>query len=59
MRFATDQYQSEVLKYFNPGTGRDQKAEDFAFDVWMSEIHFPGFSAEVATLLLEDYNIAG
>ena len=41
------------------GSGRDQKAEDFDLDAWAKEIHFPGFSAELAAALLTDYNIAG
>ena len=35
------------------------KAEDFDYDAWAAEIHFPGFSAELASALLQDYNIAG
>jgi len=41
------------------GTGRDIKADDFDYDAWMTELHFPGFSAELSLALLQDYNIAG
>jgi len=51
-----DKY-TDTEAYF--GTARDQKAEDFDYDAWIAEIHFPGFSAELATKLLTDYKITG
>lgn len=51
-----DKY-SDTEAYY--GTGRDIKADDFDYDAWMTELHFPGFSAELSLALLQDYNIAG
>ena len=43
----------------HPGTERNMDAEDFDYDAWSAEIHFPGFSYELAVYLLENHNITG
>ena len=51
-----DKYDDTEAYY---GTGLDINADNFNLTQWSAEIHFPGFSAEVAVELVANYSIAG